>query len=420
MTDPDRPTKLLYYAPPRPDARPADEEELAEVPAAAERLAETEQPAEVSALAELWEDLKAAGWHEGLWRYTSHALALTVLVGAIWASRLDLRVFEPILAKVALGPVVLASAPEETAAAFSVPLTVAAPVAALAVATQADPAQISRLADIHTLIPTRGRAEVITYTVVAGDTLFGIAEKYGLKPETVLWGNYFTLKDDPHALFPGQVLNILPVDGTYHYVTEGNTLDKIAKFYGVEPQALLDWAGNHLDPQNPTLTANTWLVIPGGQRESQAWSVPTIRREERIRAYNFGQCPGGYSGAVGSGSFVWPANNHFLSGYDFSAIHHGIDIKAGSGAPIYGVDAGVVVYAGPNDYGYGNLVMIDHGNGWQSVYAHLSQWNVVCGQSVSQGEVIGLAGNTGRSSGAHLHFELRYEGAYVNPWSVLP
>jgi len=147
--------------------------------------------------------------------------------------------------------------------------------------------------------------------------------------------------------------------------------------------------------------------------------VPTIARTEKS-AGTFGQCPGGYSGAVGTGAFVYPADNHTLSGYDFTSIHHGLDFRAKTGNPIYATDSGVIVYAGPNSYGYGNLVVIDHGNGWQSVYGHLSQWNVECGQSVYQGNVIGLAGTTGNSTGPHLHFELRYKGSYVNPWTVLP
>jgi len=109
-----------------------------------------------------------------------------------------------------------------------------------------------------------------------------------------------------------------------------------------------------------------------------------------------------------------------VTGPGFTSIHHGLDFRAKTGNPIYATDSGVIVYAGPNSYGYGNLVVIDHGNGWQSVYGHLSQWNVECGQSVYQGNVIGLAGTTGNSTGPHLHFELRYKGSYVNPWTVLP
>jgi murein DD-endopeptidase MepM/ murein hydrolase activator NlpD len=259
--------------------------------------------------------------------------------------------------------------------------------------------------------------------VQAGDTLFGIAERFNLKPETLLWGNFFTLKDDPHTLQPGQVLNILPIDGTYHYVTAGNTLEQIAKFYNVAPEAIASWPSNNLGVAGLTLTPNTYLVVPGGTRALQSWQLPSLPRTAQASARaasNFGQCPGGYTGIIGSGTLVWPTLTRTLSGYDYTSIHRGIDIRAKTGDPIAAVDAGVVTYAGWNDWGYGNLVVIDHGTGWESVYAHLSQWNVQCGQSVNQGELIGLAGSTGRSSGPHLHFELRNGSVYVNPWSVLP
>ncbi len=377
---------------------------------------------EPTGVARLWDDLAAQGWTPVILRYASHVVLLILVVGALWSGRVNLAsagtLANAVMAKAridftAFAPVTAAATAEPPA-----PVAAAAPPAAIEIASSS---ALPRAADLHTLIPTRGRGTVITYTVQAGDTLFGIADKFSLKPETILWGNYFVLKDDPHLLVPGQTLNILPVDGTYHLVTQGNTLDQIAKFYGVTPQAIVDWGSNNLDPTNPVLSPSTWLVIPGGHRELQSWTVPTIKRDAKTtKVNNFGQCPGGYTGAIGSGVFIWPTANHTLSGYDYSSVHHGIDIRAGLGAPLYAVDSGVIVYAGPNDYGYGNLVVIDHGNGWQSAYAHLSQWNVVCGQSVSVGNVIGLAGSTGRSSGPHLHFELRYNGGYVNPWTVLP
>ena len=371
--------------------------------------------------ARLWADLSAHGWAQVILRYVSHGVLLIIVVGALWIGKVNLS------GAAALADRVLAKAHIEFTG-FVPASAAAAPLAEPAVALAPPPAAeaegipwLLRAADVHTLIPTRGRGNVITYTVQAGDTLFGIAGKFLLKPETILWGNYFVLRDDPHLLLPGQVLNILPVDGTYHFVTQGNTVEQIAKFYGVEPQAIVDWGGNHIDPIKPALIPNTWLVIPGGHRELQSWTVPTIKRDAKTtKVNNFGQCPGGYTGAVGSGVFIWPTDNHTLSGYDYSNVHHGLDIRAGLGAPLYAVDSGVIVYAGPNGYGYGNLVVIDHGNGWQSVYGHLSQWNVVCGQSVSVGTLIGLAGATGNASGAHLHFELRYNGGYVNPWTVLP
>lgn len=381
-------------------------------------------PAELTGLARIWADLVAAGWGEAVLRYATHALLLLALALAIWARQLNLGFVDALMVKAALQPGGARPAAGEVTPTPD-PLGASDIQAFLPAADLApdpkDVAPIERLADVHTLIPTRGRSAVITYTVRSGDTLFGIAGKFGLQPETVLWGNYFTLQDDPHSLFPGQVLNILPVDGAYHLVTEDNTLIQVARFYGVTPEAIVDWAGNELDPSEPVLRPNAYLVVPGGRRELQTWEVPTITREDTATAANnFGQCPGGYSGVLGTGAFVWPADNHFLSGYDYTTIHRGLDIKAVLGAPLYAADSGVIVYAGPTSRGYGNLVVIDHGNGYQTVYGHLSQWNVSCGESVFQGNLIGLSGSTGNSSGPHLHFEVRYNGAYLNPWTVLP
>lgn len=132
-------------------------------------------------------------------------------------------------------------------------------------------------------------------------------------------------------------------------------------------------------------------------------------------------CSGEFLAPTGGGYFVWPANNHYLSGYDYSWWHQGLDISTLLGDPIYAVDGGVVIYAGWNTWGYGNAVIIDHGNGWHTLYAHLSQVNVACGQAVEQGAIIGQAGSTGHSTGPHLHFEMRYVGeGRVSPWLYLP
>lgn len=378
-------------------------------------------PPPVSGWARIWADLTRAGWHEDIVRYAAHLMWVLFLAGAIWVKGWDLsglnawltratEVEQPTVLDARLSEVAL------TASGDALPL----PETDLTAKTAADPATITRELDNNIFLMQQGRTEVMTYTVQAGDTLFGIAETFALQPETVLWSNYATLRDNPHLLLPNQVLYILPVDGVYHQVVEGNTLESIATQYKVEADVIVGWSGNNLDVQRPVLSLSSYLVIPGGRRELQAWEVPTIKREQKATAAsNFGQCPGGYSGIVGTGAFVWPADNHFLSGYDYTDLHHGLDIKAPQGVPIYASDNGVVVYAGWNDFGYGNLVVLDHGNGWQSVYAHLSQWNVTCGQSVAQGNVLGLSGNTGKSSGAHLHFELRYNSAYVNPWTVL-
>lgn len=290
---------------------------------------------------------------------------------------------------------------------------------------------IPRLAQVHTTIPSRPRDEVIKYTVVEGDTIFGIAEKFGLKPETVLWGNYYVLLDDPHALKPGQELNILPIDGTYHEWQQGEGLNGISKYYGVTPEDIINFPANHLDPAtigdyaSPNIAPGTWLVVPGGHRDFISWSAPLgVTRENpaSARVLGPGACDPISGGAIGYGTFIWPSNKHYLSGFDYTpnANHWGIDIAGNVGEAVYATDAGVVVYAGWNNYGYGNMIMIDHGNNFQSLYGHLSGISVGCGQSVGQGDLIGAIGSTGRSTGAHLHFEIRAISSWVNPWDVLP
>ena len=124
---------------------------------------------------------------------------------------------------------------------------------------------------------------------------------------------------------------------------------------------------------------------------------------------------------MGGGGFVWPADNHSLSGNDYWSGHLGIDIAAGEGAPVYAADSGVVTMAtGGYNYGYGNVIQIDHGNGYSTVYAHLSVIGVAQCASVGAGQWIGSSGTTGNSQGAHLHFEVRQGGGFINPWFVLP
>ena len=290
---------------------------------------------------------------------------------------------------------------------------------------------ISRLALIHTTIPSRPRTEITTYTIQKGDTIFGIAEMFGLKPETILWGNYYTLLDDPHNINPGVVLNIMPEDGTYHRWSEGEGLNGVSHGYDVAPDVIVNWAGNNLSPaalgdySHPNIEAGTMLFVPGGTRDYVTWSAPRISRDNPgvARILGPGSCGTIVDGAVGTGAFIWPANNHLLSGYDYSPStnHFGIDIAGGLGDAIYASDNGVIVYAGWNDWGYGNVVVIDHDGGWQTLYAHLSVLNVGCGQSVYQGDVIGYFGSTGNSSGPHLHFEMLNESyGKVNPWNFLP
>ncbi|MFZ5878789.1 MAG: peptidoglycan DD-metalloendopeptidase family protein [Chloroflexota bacterium] len=306
-------------------------------------------------------------------------------------------------------------------------------VSATPVPPPADPSAlgISRLAQVHTTIPSRPRQEIEWYIVQEGDTVFGIAEKYGLQPQTILWGNYGTLLDDPHNLKAGQNLIILPTDGTYYEWQSGDGLNGVAKFFGVQPGDIVNYAGNGLDPATvgdyaaPNIAPGTYLIIPGGQREFVSWSAPLgITRDDPAyaRVLGPGACDPVSGGAIGYGAFIWPTNKHYLSGFDYSpkSNHWGIDIAGNTGEGVYAADAGVIVYAGWNNYGYGNMVIVDHGNGFQSLYAHLSDIYRFCGQSVGQGEGIGAVGSTGNSSGSHLHFEIMTPTYKVNPWDYLP
>ncbi len=304
-----------------------------------------------------------------------------------------------------------------------------APLAQPVTATQDSMLQdgILRQISLRTIIPTRPRVDVITYTVKSGDTLFDIADQYGLKPESILWSNYEVLKDDPHMLKPDQSLYIPPEDGAYYQWQQGDTLDSVAVYYKVDKSAILNYPGNHFDltqsiSNNMGLKSGDWIMIPGGSRPIKDWGPPAISRSNPAvaRYYGPGACGAILSGAIGSGTFVWPTTEHYISGYNYSGIHPAIDIAGALGNPVFASDSGVAVYAGWSNFGYGNLIVIDHGNGWQTAYAHLNSIAVTCGQSVYQGGFIGALGTTGNSTGPHLHFEMSYNGAKPNPLDYLP
>jgi LysM repeat protein len=282
---------------------------------------------------------------------------------------------------------------------------------------------LKRQVDMHTTIPQRPKQEVRQYTVDVGDSVFGIAGVYKVEPETVLWANYDQLNDNPDYLEPGMNLNIPPVDGVYYKWQEGDSLEEIANQFEASLQDILSWPGNQLDVIDPVVEPDTWVMIPGGQREFRQWIVPTIPRGAAgvsKATYGPGACDGPFEGVYGSGAFIYPTYNHTLSGNDYWSGHLGIDLAAATGDNVVAADSGVVVFSGWATGGYGYMVMIDHGNGYQTVYAHLNQTLARCGQSVGRGGAIGLAGSTGNSTGVHLHFEIRYLGGFISPWFVLP
>ncbi len=373
----------------------------------------------------LWEELTRAGLGETVFRLGTHLLSFALVLIVVWAMRAFYLQAQQQSMQLPNQAALAAPLPSATPTEISPELPV------FSLSSFSFDSGIPRLAMLHTDIPTRPRTEIITYTIQTGDTIFGIAEKFGLKPETILWGNFYTLRDDPHNIHPGTVINIMPENGTYHKWSSGEGLNGVAKGYDVTPDVIIDWKGNHLDRatlgdlSHPNIAPGTMLFVPGGHRSYVTWSAPWIGRQNPAVAKILGPgfCGTVLEGAVGTGTFVWPSVYHYLSGYDYSpeTNHPAIDIAGLLGQPEFAADNGVVVYAGWNNWGYGNVVVIDHGNGWQTLYAHMSYIGVGCGQSVMQGQTIGSLGSTGNSSGPHLHFEMLNEVyGKVNPFNFLP
>jgi hypothetical protein len=314
---------------------------------------------------------------------------------------------------------------QATSTEVSLPSNVSTPV----FSTAGQSGGIYRLSELQVtnIAQSEVRYEVINYTVEAGDTIFDIADKFGLKPETVLWSNRYTLGDTPDGLGIGLDLVILPEDGVYHRWSEGEGLNGVASFYGVEPDVIVNYPLNGLNPEavgdyaNPNIEPGTMLVVPGGTRPSVVW---ISARDNPVSGNSYlgpGACGGIIYGNVGTGTFTWPTSATWLSGYDYNPpVHNGLDFGGDFGSPIYAADSGVIVYSGWSDRGYGNLIVIDHDGGWQTFYAHMMDGTLLpCGTNVQKGQLIASMGSTGRSTGPHLHFELRLSGHPVNPWQFL-
>jgi murein DD-endopeptidase MepM/ murein hydrolase activator NlpD len=285
-----------------------------------------------------------------------------------------------------------------------------------------DQSLVSRAASPLTPYINRPRKDVISYTIQAGDTMFGIAQQFNLQPESILWANP-ELKDNPDLLSVGMEIAVLPVDGVLHTAQKGDTLDSLAKKYKVTPEAIASAVWNNLIP-GQELPVGKSIIVPGGKREMVVWQLPAANKPAPATTgvggwSNAGQCLNVSAKTVGTGKFVWPANSHWVSGNPYAWWHRGIDFAGNLGDPVYAADAGTVLWAGPNSWGYGNMILLDHGNGWQTLYAHLSQIYVRCGQQIVKGATIGAIGSTGRSTGPHLHFETRFNGDLPNPLNSL-
>lgn len=247
------------------------------------------------------------------------------------------------------------------------------------------------------------RTEIVVYEVEPGDTPWDIAERFGLSVSTVLWENNLTLWS---TIRPEQQLTILPVSGISHTVRKGEMLETVAKRYGVAVDEIEKY--NKLADAS-ALAVGFKLVIPGG-RPYRSVEFGQPRRREVVAPPSIAATPGG--------KLLWPVQSKRITQY-FKWRHTGLDVGDQRGNPIYASENGVVETAGWGRGGWGYTVVVNHGNGLKTRYAHASKVLVEAGQEVAKGQVIALVGSTGRSTGPHIHFGVYVNGRAVNPLQYL-
>lgn len=278
---------------------------------------------------------------------------------------------------------------------------------------------IHRLALLYTKAPERPNVRLQEYVIKEGDTPWSIGKKFGLQPESILWAND-GLSAEAGSLTISTTLSILPVDGVLHTVAEGDTVEGIATQHGVSPDIVINYMGNDLPLEPPIeLTPGQQIIVPGGTRPI-AWQDPG----PAIVAGMGRKSPGYYSGDlvyIGSGYFIWPVAEPIVLTQQFWGAHPAIDIDTYYRQPIFASDSGTVIFSDWTTNGYGNLVIVDHGNGLWTYYAHNSFNLVRSGEGVVKGQQIAESGSTGNSSGDHLDFRIRVDGgSFLNPLNFLP
>lgn len=231
--------------------------------------------------------------------------------------------------------------------------------------------------------------KVSVYVVREGDSLSQIATMFGVSPNTVLWAN--DLKS-AKELKKGQELIILPISGIKYTIKKGDTLKSIAQKYSGDVDEIISF--NNL-PANYSLSVGDEIIIPDGEVHSSTASSQT-------------STPVKQTGKVASkGYFIKPTTGiktQGLHGKNKTAV----DIASSIGTPVYAAADGKVIVAKTSGWngGYGNYIVIEHSNGMQTLYAHLSSVEISAGSKVSQGDLIGKMGSSGNSTGSHLHFEI--------------
>lgn len=263
----------------------------------------------------------------------------------------------------------------------------------------------------------RDRDEIVKYEVKTGDTISSIADKFGVSVDTVLWENDLSAYD---LIRPGEELVILPVSGVTHKVERGESLSYIANQYDADQEDIMET--NDID--NPErLSIGEKLIIPGGEKpdssdsSSQSSSQSRTSGQSALSAVkDVVSSPQPKTQTV-SDKMHWPTPGHRITQY-YSWRHHGLDVADNIGTPLYAAESGVVEFVGWSR-GYGNNIVINHGGGKKTRYAHMHQFYVSRGERVSKGQTLGEMGNTGWSSGPHVHFEVVIKNRRQNPLNYI-
>ncbi len=262
------------------------------------------------------------------------------------------------------------------------------------------------------------RVEIQSYTVQSGDTIEGIANRFNLQPTTLIWSNDAVEKSPDRFLQVGQILKILPFNGIFYTVQTNDSLNGIADKFKASVNDIVTSPLNTLQPDTP-LQPGMQIVIPNGIKEWQQQQI-VVQGNSNTAAPRVGTT---YVAPVAPsysapGNFGWPTAASAIS-QGFWWGHRALDIAAAIGVPIYASESGYVNYAGWNNTGYGNMLLLSHGGGFETLYGHLSEWYVDPGQYVTKGQLIAAMGSSGNSTGPHLHFEIRVNGVPSNPYFYL-
>jgi murein DD-endopeptidase MepM/ murein hydrolase activator NlpD len=259
------------------------------------------------------------------------------------------------------------------------------------------------------------RTAFVTYTVSAGDTTEAIARRFGLQPSTLAWSND-ALEDAPDRLSVGQVLTIPPVDGVFYTVEANDTLSGIAERFRANAEDIVAYPTNQLS-QSTNIVPGMQLMVPSGFKPVKPISVRLAALAQSPAPAVSAPAARPFVQTTGL-AFLWPTQGTITQNFWWG--HGALDIALATGTPVAASDGGIVTFAGWDNSGYGYMVMLDHGNGFSTLYAHLSQYFVDAGQTVARGQTIAAMGSSGRSTGPHTHFEVRYNGAPQNPMFYLP